>query len=84
MPQYMLTGRWQVRAARLDEPSEDLQIVGVLRGDERAQLVADERRQQERPELMVDAAEPPSIGLTSDDDEPPRGLAHARDLRADS
>jgi hypothetical protein len=57
--------------------SEGKQVFGVLRGDERAQLLADERGQQERPELTVDAAEPPSIRLTSDDDEPAPGSERA-------
>jgi hypothetical protein len=48
-----------------------VRVVGVLRGDECAQLLADEQRQHERREPTVDAAEPPSIGLASDDDEPP-------------
>src|SRR5207244_2077163 len=43
--------------------------------------LADERGQQERPELTVDAAEPPSTGLTSDDDEPAPGGERAPEMR---
>src|SRR3954452_19373510 len=45
----------------LDELSEDDQVVGVLRGDECAELLADERGQHERADLTVGAAEPPSV-----------------------
>src|SRR4051794_30640653 len=57
--------------ARVDELSERDQVLGVLRGHECAELLADERGEQERADLTVDAAEPASIGLAADDDEPP-------------
>src|SRR4051812_19115703 len=55
---------------RVDELSERHQVLGVLRGHECAELLADERGEQERADLTIDAAEPASIGLASDDDEP--------------
>jgi hypothetical protein len=59
--------------AGLDEFAEGRQVCGVLRGDEGAELLADEWRQQVRPDLPVGAAEPPSLGLAADDDEPSVG-----------
>ena len=42
-----------------------------------AELLADERRQQEGADLTVNAAEPAAIGLASDDDELPPGSERA-------
>jgi hypothetical protein len=56
--------------AGLDELADGDQVFGVLRRDEGAELLVDERRQQLRPELTVNATEPASVGLASDDDEP--------------
>jgi hypothetical protein len=56
-----------------DELLEDDHVLVVLRGDERPQLLAHERRQHERAELAIGAPEPPSTGLASDDDEGPPG-----------
>lgn len=50
--------------AGLDEFGEDAQVLRVLRGDEAAQILADEPVQQQRSELTVDAAEPPSTGAS--------------------
>ena len=57
--------------SRFDEIPEDHQVFGVLRRHEHAQLLAHEWGQQLRPDVAVESAEPPSIGLASDDDEPP-------------
>src|SRR5439155_14754247 len=46
--------------ARLDELLEQDQLLPVLLRDERAQFLAHERRQHARPELAIDASEPPS------------------------
>src|SRR4051812_32353498 len=51
-----------------DEVVDGLQGLGVLLRDERAQRLADERSQQHRAELTLDAADPP-VALTADDDE---------------
>src|SRR5919198_3823393 len=66
--------------ARVDELSERHQVFGVLRGDEGAELLADERGQQERADLTIDATEPASIGLASDDDEPPPASERAPEV----
>ena len=66
--------------ARVDELSERHQVFGVLRGDECAELLADERGQQERADLTIDATEPASIGLASDDDEPPPASERAPEV----
>ena len=50
---------------RVDELSERHQVLGVLRGHECAELLADERGEQESADLTIDAAEPASIGLAS-------------------
>src|SRR4051794_41709850 len=49
--------------AGVDELSERHQVFGVLRGHECAELLADERGEQERADLTIDAAEPASVGL---------------------
>src|SRR5581483_9903761 len=54
----------------LDEVTEGHEVLRVLRRDERAELLAHQRRQQHRPQLAVDAAEPASAGFASDDEEP--------------
>lgn len=41
----------------------------VLRGHQRAQLLADERGQHERPESAVETSDPPSARFAADDDE---------------
>lgn len=53
----------------------------VLLRDERDQLLAHERGQQERADLAICASEPSSIGLASDDDEArnPRGVSRTAD-----
>src|SRR5829696_175630 len=56
--------------AGLDEVAEGAEVHGVLRRDERAQLLADERGQQLGPDLAAAAAEQPSVGLAADDDQP--------------
>src|SRR6266516_6704116 len=57
----------------LDEIPEDPQVHGVLRRNERAQLLAHQRGEQGRTELAVAAAKPASTGLAPDDDEPSLG-----------
>ena len=42
---------------RLDQLAQDGQVLRVLRGDERAELLADESRKEDRPDLAVGAAE---------------------------
>src|SRR5829696_2295573 len=60
--------------AGLDEVAQGAEVGGVLRRDEGAQLLADERGQQLGPDLAAAAAEQPSVGLAADDDQPsPRG-----------
>src|SRR5437763_6918366 len=54
----------------LDQFGQDGQVFVVLVADERAQLLADEPRQEHRPDLAIAATEPPPAGLSSDDDEP--------------
>ena len=54
-----------------DELLEDHQVPVVLPRDERAQLLPDEPRQHQRPELAIGAPEPAPIGLASGDDERP-------------
>jgi hypothetical protein len=54
----------------LDEIPEDPQVLGVLRRDERTQLLAHQRGEQEGAELAVATAEPPPAVLAADDDEP--------------
>ena len=61
-----------------DELLEDDHVLVVLPGDESAQLLAHEPRQQERPELPVGAAEQASIGLASGDDSVPFGVSARR------
>ena len=56
-----------------DELLQDHQILVVLLVDERAQLLAHERGQQERADLAIGASEPPSSPFASDDDEGPPG-----------
>ena len=46
-----------------------------------AELLADEQGQHGRPELAVDAAEPPSAGLAADDDERPARGEGAAEVR---
>ena len=55
------------KLVRVDELCQRHQVFGVLRGHECAELLADQRGQNERAELAIDAAEPASIGLASDD-----------------
>src|SRR6266511_839772 len=57
----------------LDEFLEHDQVLAVLLRDERAQPLAHERGQHERPELAIDASEPSSAPFASDDDEGPPG-----------
>src|SRR5215217_5417359 len=45
----------------------------VLLVDERAQLLAHERREHHRPELAIGASEPPSSPFTANDNEGPPG-----------
>jgi hypothetical protein len=54
-----------------DELGEDDQVLVVLRGHERAQLLAHEREQQVRPEQAADYPQPSSAAFASDDDERP-------------
>ena len=55
--------------AGFDEVLESDQVLVVLRRDERAQLLAHERGQHERPDLAIGASEPPSSPFASGDDE---------------
>src|SRR5829696_799063 len=55
--------------ARLDQLAQGVQVGGVLRCDKSAQFLADEQGQDLRPQLSVGTAEPPAIGLASDDDQ---------------
>src|SRR5215203_7083399 len=57
----------------LDELLEDEHVLVVLLIDERAQLLAHERRQYHRPQLAIGASEPPSSPFASNDDEDPLG-----------
>jgi hypothetical protein len=50
----------------LDELPQRSQVIGVLRGHEGAEFLADERGQQLRPELPVGAAQPPSAAADRD------------------
>jgi hypothetical protein len=58
----------------------DIRSLGVLGGDECAERLADERGQHERAELTIYATEPASIGLASDDDEPPPASERAPEV----
>src|SRR4051812_14445056 len=53
--------------AGLDELAKDDQVGCVLRGDERAELLVDEGRQQKRPQRSVGATQPATIGFASDE-----------------
>src|SRR4029453_14040885 len=59
--------------AGLDELLERHQLLAVRLRDERAQLLAHERRQHLRPELAVDASDPPPAPLDSHEDESSAG-----------
>src|SRR5712691_2115903 len=57
--------------AGLEELAQCLQILLALGRDEGAQLLAYERREQVRPELAIDASQPPPAPFSSDDHERP-------------
>src|SRR5580693_9433949 len=64
--------------ARLDEVGERLEVLRVLRADERGQRLAGERGEHQGAELTVASAEPSSAVLRPDDDErPARGQGPA-------
>ena len=67
--------------AGLDELLEDDHVLVVLRGHERAQLLAHERGHHERPEQTSDDSEPPSSLFASDEDEGPLGGEGASEAR---
>src|SRR3954466_8874606 len=65
--------------ARVDHLPQRDQVPRVLPVDERAQLLADEDRQQPGPDLPVGAAQPTSAVLPTHDDQPsPRGEGAAQ------
>src|SRR5215475_14925477 len=58
--------------AGLDEPGERLEVLGAVLGDQATQPLADEDRDQWRPQLPVEAAEQPApTVLTTDQDQRP-------------